>query len=78
MSLQCSRVCRLAGLQNVWRRHAPTEAQHLRRDMAGALGYHYDLVRDGDAPDYAKEIQKARAEFKMYRSTLAKRKARKR
>ena len=46
--------------------------------MAGALGYHYDLVRDGDAPDYAKEIQKARAEFKMYRSTLAKRKARKR
>jgi transcriptional regulator with XRE-family HTH domain len=47
--------------------------------MAHAMGYHYDLVRDqGAAPDYEKELPKARAEFKLYKSTLAKRKARRR
>ena len=45
--------------------------------MAGAMGYHYDLVRQGAAPDYETEIPKARGEFKEYRATLAKRKARK-
>ncbi|MGX1151479.1 hypothetical protein [Bradyrhizobium ottawaense] len=43
--------------------------------MAGALGYKYDLVRE-DKPDYASEIPKARSEFKAYKATLAKKKAR--
>ncbi|MBR0879086.1 transcriptional regulator with XRE-family HTH domain [Bradyrhizobium barranii subsp. barranii] len=44
--------------------------------MAGALGYKYDLVREGK-PDYEAELPKARDEFKAYRATLAKRKKRK-
>lgn len=43
--------------------------------MAGALGYKYDLVRD-DKPDFAKEIPKAREEFKTYRAGQAKRRER--
>lgn len=43
--------------------------------MAGALGYKYDLVREGK-PDYEAELPKARDEFKAYRATLAKRKKR--
>ena len=43
--------------------------------MAGALGYKYDLVRE-EKPDYASEIPKARTEFKAYKATLAKKKAR--
>jgi hypothetical protein len=44
----------------------------------GAMGYHYKLERDGAAPNYAEEIPKARGEFKQYKQTLAKRKARRR
>lgn len=43
--------------------------------MAGAMGYKYDLVRD-DAPNYEKEIPKAREQFKDYRVTLQKKRAR--
>lgn len=43
----------------------------------GAMGYRYNLERVGDVPDYETEIPKARGEFKQYRDTLAKRKARK-
>ena len=46
--------------------------------MAGAMGFSYSLVREGDAPDYVNEIPKARAEFKSYKKALAKKKARKR
>jgi transcriptional regulator with XRE-family HTH domain len=46
--------------------------------MAGALGYKYDLVRDGDAPDYESELPKAREQFKEHKAALAKAKARKR
>ena len=46
--------------------------------MAGALGYKYELVRDGDAPNYEKEIPKAREQFKDHKTALAKKKARKR
>lgn len=42
--------------------------------MAGAMGYKYDLVRD-DKPDYAKEIPKAREQFKDYRVLQAKQRA---
>jgi hypothetical protein len=44
----------------------------------GAMNLRYKLERIGGAPNYAEEIPKARAEFKEYKSTLAKRKARKR
>lgn len=43
----------------------------------GAMNYRYKLERNGDAPDYAAEIPKARAEFKQYREENKKRKARK-
>ena len=43
--------------------------------IAGAMGYQYDLVRQGDAPDYTTEILKARAEFKQYKKSLAKKRA---
>jgi predicted transcriptional regulator len=43
----------------------------------GAMGFHYKLERE-QTPDYATEIDKARGEFKAYKETLAKRKARKR
>ena len=38
--------------------------------MAGAMGYKYGLQRD-DAPDYAKEIPKARDEWKAHKENLA-------
>lgn len=43
--------------------------------MAGALGYKYDLVRH-QTPNYEREIPKAREQFKLYRTTLAKKRAR--
>jgi transcriptional regulator with XRE-family HTH domain len=42
--------------------------------MAGALGYKYDLVRD-EAPDYEKEIPKARQQRKAHWEALAKKRA---
>lgn len=40
--------------------------------MAGAMGYHYGLARDeAAAPDYKKEIPKAREQFKEHRAALA-------
>lgn len=43
--------------------------------MAGAMGYKYDLVRD-DAPNYAREIPKAKEQFHDYRVLLAKKRER--
>ncbi len=43
--------------------------------MAGAMGYKYDLVRD-EAPNYEREIPKARTQFKEYRALLAKKRER--
>lgn len=43
--------------------------------LAGAMGCEYGL-KQIEKPDYEKEIPKARAQFKDYRATLAKRKAR--
>lgn len=43
--------------------------------MAGAMGYKYGLVRD-EAPDYARELPKAREQFKQYRATLGRARAR--
>lgn len=44
--------------------------------MAGAMGYKYGLQRD-EAPNYEREIPKAREQFKLHRALLAKRKNRK-
>ncbi len=44
--------------------------------MAGALGYEYGLVRKQEAPDYEREIPKARVQFKEYRAMLAKKRER--
>lgn len=43
--------------------------------MAGAMGYKYGLQRD-DTPDYAKEIPKARDEWKAHKEYLAKKRER--
>src|SRR5246127_4218244 len=43
--------------------------------LAGAMGYKNELKRD-DTPDYAKEIPKARAQFRDYRELLARRRER--
>jgi hypothetical protein len=45
--------------------------------IGAAMGYRYKLER-AEAPDYEAEIPKARAEFKAYRETLAKKKPRRR
>ena len=39
--------------------------------MAGAMGYRYGLQRD-DAPNYEKEIPKAREEYKAHKERLRK------
>jgi transcriptional regulator with XRE-family HTH domain len=43
--------------------------------MAGAMGYKYGLQRD-DTPDYAKEIPKARDEWKAHKEALRKKRER--
>jgi hypothetical protein len=43
--------------------------------MAGALGYKYTLTRD-DAPNYEKEIPKAREEYKAHKEALRKKRER--
>jgi transcriptional regulator with XRE-family HTH domain len=43
--------------------------------LAGAMGYKYGLQRD-DAPDYAKEIPRARDEWKAHKETLKRRRNR--
>lgn len=45
--------------------------------MASAMGYKYDLVREGDKPDYDSELPKAREQFKEHKAALAKAKSRK-
>ena len=40
--------------------------------MAGAMGYEYGLTREGDAPNYEKEIPKAKTEFREHKERLAK------
>lgn len=44
----------------------------------GAMGFRYELERQGTAPDYEAEIPKARGEFKEHRATLVKRKKQRR
>lgn len=45
--------------------------------MAGALGYKYELHRDdGKAPNYEREIPKAREQYKEHKKQLARRKRR--
>lgn len=44
--------------------------------IAGALGYEYNLQREKAAPNYEKEIPKAREQRKIYRATLARRRER--
>jgi transcriptional regulator with XRE-family HTH domain len=43
--------------------------------MAGAMGYKYGLQRD-EAPDYGKEIPRAREEFAAHREALRKKRER--
>jgi transcriptional regulator with XRE-family HTH domain len=43
--------------------------------MAGAMGYRYGLQRD-DAPNYEKEIPKAREEYKAHKERLRKKRER--
>jgi len=43
--------------------------------MAGALGYKYDLVRD-QAPNYVREIPKAREQYKDYKAALERKRRR--
>lgn len=45
--------------------------------MAGAMGYAYGLNRENDAPNYEREIPKARIEFKAHKEALAKKRKRK-
>jgi transcriptional regulator with XRE-family HTH domain len=43
--------------------------------MAGAMGYKYSLARD-DAPDYEKELPKAKEQFKAHKEALRKKRER--
>ena len=45
--------------------------------MAGAMGYKYGLQRDDDAPNYEKEIPKAREQYKEHKAALEKKRKRK-
>src|SRR5882724_7211968 len=44
--------------------------------MAGAMKYKYSLVRDTDAPNYVREIPKAREQYKDYKAALEKKRRR--
>lgn len=44
--------------------------------MAGAMGYSYKLMRDDAAPNYGKEIPKAREQYKAHKEALRKKRER--
>jgi transcriptional regulator with XRE-family HTH domain len=44
--------------------------------MAGAMKYKYSLVRDTDAPNYVREIPKAREQYNDHRANLQRKRRR--
>jgi transcriptional regulator with XRE-family HTH domain len=44
--------------------------------MAGAMGYKYGLARDGDGPNYEREIPKAKEEYKSHKEALRRKRER--